>query len=91
MTQIAMNDYDKSDKILNSTYKNLMNLLDDKYKQKLISTQKQWIKFRDSNCQFEASQFEGGTIQPLIKYTCLQTITEQRIENLNQSINSWNH
>ena len=53
-----------------------------KEKALLIKAQKNWIAFRDSDCEFAISAYEGGSIQPLIKYTCLTEATQKRIEEL---------
>ncbi len=86
LNETAMNDYNKSDVELNKYYKELTKILSEKSKQKLVMTQRLWIKYRDSHCDFEASYFDGGTIRPVIKFTCLKNITDQRIDNLKQSI-----
>ena len=65
-------------------------MLNVEEKKLLIKAQKDWIKFRDSHCEFEILEFDGGSIQPLIKYTCLQDKTEERIEDLNSAIDSRN-
>lgn len=60
MNKEAYAAYEKADKKLNVVYKQLMNGLDDKERQMLIQVQKDWIKFRDSYCEFEAEENEGG-------------------------------
>ena len=67
-------------------YSILFKSLDKIEKQKLITTQKLWIKFRDSHCEFESSQYEGGSIKPLIYSTCLEELTKKRTAELKQSI-----
>ena len=86
MNQTAQNSYEKSDKELNKVYSILIKSLDKTEKQKLITTQKLWIKFRDSHCEFESSQYEGGSIKPLIYSTCLEELTKKRTAELMQSI-----
>ena len=51
-------------------------------KQKLISAQQAWIKFRDSSCEFERSAYEGGSMAPMIYGFCLADVTEQRTKDL---------
>jgi uncharacterized protein YecT (DUF1311 family) len=86
-TQAEMNltsqqDFQKADAELNKIYKEVMKLLDENEKQLLIKAQKDWIKFRDSHCAFEASEFEGGSMQPLIYSSCLTERTKARVEDL---------
>jgi uncharacterized protein YecT (DUF1311 family) len=90
-TQLEMNEtananYKKADAELNKVYKQLMSILDQNEKPLLIQAEKDWVKFRDSHCKFEASQYEGGSIQPLIYSTCLEELTKKRIVEIKASI-----
>ncbi|MNT18427.1 hypothetical protein D3C72_1536360 [compost metagenome] len=67
-----------------------MNILDKNEKPLLIQAEKDWIKFRDSHCKFEASQYEGGSIKPLIYSTCLEELTRKRIAAIKASIKNRN-
>ena len=86
MNQTAQKKYEKADKELNKVYSILIKSLDKTEAQILIKAQKCWIKFRDSHCEFESSQYEGGSIKPLIYSTCLEELTKKRITELNKSI-----
>lgn len=86
MNETAMKDFKKADKELNQLYKELFKMLYEKEKAVLIIAQKNWIKFKDSHCDFEVMEYEGGSIQPLIRYNCLETQTKNRIKDLKQSI-----
>lgn len=86
MNATAYASYKKADAQLNKVYKQLMTILTKKEKPLLIQAEKDWVKFRDSHCKFEASQYEGGSIQPLINYNCLQESTKKRIAEIKASI-----
>jgi uncharacterized protein YecT (DUF1311 family) len=86
MNQKANKDFVRADAELNKVYKQLIKILDGKEKQLLIKAQKDWLKFRDSHCEFEAEQYEGGSIQPLIYSTCLTDCTKNRIKDLKASL-----
>jgi uncharacterized protein YecT (DUF1311 family) len=88
MNQAANTNFKKADAELNKVYKQLMSMLDKKEKQQLIIAQKDWLKFRDSHCKFEAAPYEGGSIQPLIYSTCLEDLTKKRIAEIKASIKS---
>lgn len=88
MYQTAIKDYKKVDEELNKVYNQLIKTLNPKEKKLLITAQKSWIKFRDSHCAFEAEEFNGGSIQPLIIITCKNECTQKRIEELNSSSSS---
>ena len=90
-TQLEINEtanvkFKKADAELNKVYKQLMAILDKNEKQLLIQSEKDWMKFRDSHCKFDASQYEGGSIQPLIYSTCLEELTKKRITEIKASI-----
>ena len=86
-TQSAMNvcaglSYQQADKNLNQVYRRLIPTLGASQRQKLVTAQQAWIKFRDTSCTFEKSQFEGGTIAPMIYSNCLTDLTKQRTKQL---------
>lgn len=86
-SQLAMNicsakDYDREDAKLNKSYKELIGMLDAKDKEKLKEVQLSWIKFRDLQCEYDASKYDGGSIQPLIRSSCLLQMTKQRNKDL---------
>lgn len=78
-TQMEMNTcaaiyYQTADRELNQVYQQLSPQM----RSQLTDTQLAWIKFRDTNCEFARSLFEGGTIAPTIHNGCLGGMTEQR-------------
>lgn len=88
-TQTAINEctklsYQNSDKKLNQAYQKLLSTLEKPRKQKLIAAQLAWIKFRDTNCEFERSRYEGGSIAPTIYFGCLENITKLRTQELQE-------
>jgi uncharacterized protein YecT (DUF1311 family) len=74
--------YQNADRKLNQVYRQLLPKLSASRKQKLISAQQAWIKFRDSSCEFERSAYEGGSLAPMIYGFCLANVTEQRAKDL---------
>lgn len=92
-TQTEMNAcaglaYQQAEKKLNQVYQQLLPQLSSSRRQKLISAQQAWIKFRDSSCAFERSEVEGGTMAPLIYSSCLADVTEQRTQRLQEYIDT---
>lgn len=45
-----------------------------------------WSEYRDLDCDFERSQFEGGSIEPLIYSSCLEARTNIRINELYEPV-----
>jgi len=65
----------REDKKLNRAYQQLMNSIATPTKQtKLRETEREWLQFVEKNCQFEASTFSGGSLEPI-------TFTECRIRH----------
>ncbi|MEH1920922.1 lysozyme inhibitor LprI family protein [Nostoc sp.] len=88
-TQAVINEcaklsYQNADKKLNQVYQQLVSTLERSRKQKLITAQQAWIKFRDNNCEFETSKYEGGSISPTIYFGCLENITKLRTQQLRE-------
>ena len=48
----------------------------------LKQNQSIWLKYRETSCQYASSQYEGGSIQPLIYSSCITGLTKERVENL---------
>ncbi|MBS1789537.1 MAG: DUF1311 domain-containing protein [Acidobacteria bacterium] len=82
MNRCALYKYQKADEALNKSYQETMNVVQPDLKPKLKAAQQAWIQFRDAHCECEAFIYEGGTIQPLIKYSCLETVTIARTKQL---------
>ncbi|AVH70441.1 lysozyme inhibitor LprI family protein [Nostoc sp. 'Lobaria pulmonaria (5183) cyanobiont'] len=88
-TQAAINEctklsYQNADKKLNQVYQQLISTLESPRKQKLIAAQLAWIKFRDNNCEFERSKYEGGSIASSIYSGCLENTTKLRTQQLQE-------
>jgi len=84
INQCSKQSYQNADKKLNQAYKQLLPKLQRSRKQKLIAAQQAWIKFRDSSCEFESSQYEGGSIAPSVYLNCLEKLTQQRTQELQE-------
>lgn len=50
----------------------------------LLEAQRAWLPFRDAACAAEAAVFEGGTLAPFLRATCLTRLTERRTKDLSQ-------
>jgi uncharacterized protein YecT (DUF1311 family) len=86
MNNTAIEDYNKIDIKLNKLYKQILKLLESPEKELFVQAQRDWIKFKESQCRYQASSEEGGSIQPLIKYVCLTELTDSRIKDFEQNI-----
>ncbi len=76
------NRYDAMDVILNREYKEIMKDIEGEEKSRLIQSQRDWLKFRVSNCYWEATSMLGGTGENVIYLGCMNQMTNERIEAL---------
>ncbi|MGF6173936.1 lysozyme inhibitor LprI family protein [Ensifer sp. 4252] len=72
-----------SDTELNTLYKQIeARLKDDQDKTKLlVSAQKAWIAFRDTECDFSAAGVAGGSVYPMIVLQCRDGLTQNRVKD----------
>ena len=86
MNNCAGREYKAADAVLNQVYRQLVSMLDDEEKSQLKEAQTAWLKYRDSNCEFVADQYKGGTIRPMIHGLCLAEMTRNRTAELRNQI-----
>ena len=80
------NEYKKADAALNKTYQQLAAMLDDDEKAQLKTAETAWLKYRDTNCEFVADQYKGGSIRPMIAAICLADVSNNRTTELKNQI-----
>jgi len=82
--------YDKADKELNKVYNQLKNKLGTKDQTALVAAQKDWIKFRDSNCKFKCySEGDGGVIANKMYADCRMQLIIDRTKELKKLISGF--
>jgi uncharacterized protein YecT (DUF1311 family) len=81
-TDCSYREYKAADAQLNQIYAKLAAALDDEDKAQLKESELAWIKFRDSYCSFESSQYKGGTMRPMIENFCLARVTKSHAAEL---------
>ena len=82
MRVCAGQSYEKADRKLNQVYQQLKPKLGRTQQNRLVTAQRAWIQFRDKSCAFEGAFAEGGTLEPVLKTSCLSKVTEQRVKDL---------
>ncbi|GAB5461561.1 lysozyme inhibitor LprI family protein [Hoeflea alexandrii] len=103
MTYCASVDYEDADADLNALWPDVIAAakLNDEYVadmarergvpttvEALRDAQRAWIRFRDAQCEFEAYEVFGGTMQPMVGSLCLTRLTRERITLLSQALES---
>lgn len=85
MNNQAMNAHKKADADMTRTYKLVMNgLSSPTEKNLLLEAQRAWIKYKEAHCKAIANQYQGGSIYPLVLYSCLEDLTIERKKKLQQ-------
>ena len=88
--------YEKAQKNMDELYKELLKnikerqndfandnqLSGEKFVNNFIDSQEQWKKYRKSYADFYSSIYHGGSMQPMIYFNAMTTITEERIKDL---------
>ena len=69
---------DAWDARLNTAYSTYMQSLDPPRDAGLREAQRAWMALRDADCSFEASAFEGGSMQPLVSAGCQRDYAARR-------------
>jgi uncharacterized protein YecT (DUF1311 family) len=83
MNACAYRDFEKADAALNAAWGPAKEFADAIGKGKtLLTAQRAWLAYRDAACEAHASPYEGGSIQPLMRATCLSELTAQRTQML---------
>jgi uncharacterized protein YecT (DUF1311 family) len=76
----------EADLRLNQVYNEIQKFFEAGHRQKdgsaLRTAQRQWIAFRDANCQAAEIIYEQGTAGPVNGAACLEATTRQRTEEL---------
>ena len=77
--------YNSTNKELNIVYNKLLQKYNPADKKALVESQKDWLKFRESNCNFKSKdKSEGGVISNKIKISYQIDMTQQRIKELQE-------
>ena len=78
MNICANEAFRRADTTLNQLYQQIKNKYAPTQFQQFQKVQINWLKFRDSQCAFEAVFYQGGTIVPLIHANCMESLTQER-------------
>lgn len=81
MVECINNETNKSDKLLNTIYQELMSALSESKRYKLKKAQISWIAYRDANCDFYMSP-DASQEARLLRAECVMTETETRVHEL---------
>jgi uncharacterized protein YecT (DUF1311 family) len=83
-TACAEREYRRADAELNQTYQQVLRREDRDGQARLKAAQLNWIKFRDTECEYEAGDYIGGTMRPMVEAFCLASVTTERTRQLKE-------
>lgn len=75
------------DGLLNTNYTALQESLDEPAFEALRDTQRAWIAYRDSKCEWPYVFFQGGTIAGPVGSACMNEATARRANELAEYLN----
>lgn len=84
LNQCAARARDRADAELNKVYRELMKDAGTTERAKLRAAQLAWIKFRDTQCDYESVGNKGGSIYPMVMSFCLARVTNARVKQLQE-------
>lgn len=90
MNQEAAANFEKADKELNVVYKRLASKIDKESQEKLKTTQKAWVAFRDAEADLIADfDARGGSMAPMIYSGRRAELTKARTEQLRKILKEY--
>ncbi|SHI38065.1 lysozyme inhibitor LprI family protein [Wenxinia saemankumensis] len=87
-TQMALNicaqrDWQAADDELNRLWAILKPRADaGGWGQRLLEEQRTWLRARDAQCEGERDRYAGGSMAPLVYWTCMEQTTLRRNDDL---------
>lgn len=87
----AKANYDKVDAELNDVWRTLTGVMDKPQREKLVTSQLHWIKYRDAEAEARAHLYDGGSMQQMIYWGSMTETTRKRIEILRHWMEEFSH
>ncbi len=84
LNQLAYEEFSLWDSLINQMWTYLGGTLDEETMTGLKEEQQKWIKDKEAAMKKAGSDFEGGTMQPMIEYSTGAKLTRERVELLIQ-------
>lgn len=82
----AAQELARADSVLNARYQRLVRTMPAPQLELLRTSQRAWIRFRDAECAYRASAYAGGSMQPMVRSSCLARLTEVRAAELGETV-----
>jgi uncharacterized protein YecT (DUF1311 family) len=88
MNACFLAEYAKADASLHKIYDQQLGQLQGSIRSSLIRVQDLWLQYREAQCKLEASQAEGGSLQPTLYYSCMKSKTAARQKEIESNYES---
>lgn len=75
-------ELDRQDSRLNAVYRTLLAKLETDERAALVKAERDWIRYRDSHCDFEAPWNGIGTLDRIMHTDCTIRLTSERADQL---------
>lgn len=79
--------YHRTDAAMTAAYRKVLASAGPKTRDALRTAQKAWLNYRRTTCGLEELGSEGGSMQPLIYFGCMEEITKERRSRLKTYFN----
>ena len=92
MNQCAAIEFARVDSVLNVVWQEVIGEVEEHRVPMLRQAQREWIQLRDAECTFQAAEFEGGSMAPMVFANCLTFQTRERVAYLRRVLpDSYGH
>lgn len=94
MNICADDAFKEADRALNAQYavtRKAVLAYDPEGDKLLIAAQRAWVAFRDAHCVATSFAFKGGTMEPMMRASCLAETTEARTAQLKKMASDYGH
>ena len=71
----------ETDRAINARAKRIFGLLRPSDRTPFVRSERLWLRYRDTSCSIEASKYEGGSLQPVIRLACQVTRNKDHLED----------
>lgn len=87
LTACAYRDFEHAQAAYAAVFRDLAAGLDTARRTLLRTAQKDWLEYRTSTCEFEASAVRGGSAEPMTRLQCQTRVTRERTNELRRQLN----
>jgi uncharacterized protein YecT (DUF1311 family) len=80
----AADEAAEADSLLNDRYQQVLRKVGEDRVELLRAAQRAWIRFRDAECTFQASEMSGGSGERSLESLCVAHLSRERVEEFDR-------